>query len=387
MIDACPTPDPRLGLVQGLTQTVDCGVRVFAQSGYEALTRPPSPFPAIVTILLTLYVAFIGWGMLSGRGPRLADTPQIAVKIGVILALTASWPLFQALVFRTAFDGAADFVAVLTAPLRQGGAGGDLWTQLQVAYDQVVLTATALGAAAGPDPDSVRGGPAAAAEALWAASTAMMASTLGIVLVAKIVAGVLTATGPIFIVLFMLDATRGLFIGWLRALITTALVPLVAMSGMVLMLALLAPRLEAMAVMREAGTADLSLIAGIAMLIFVFAAAQGCLVLAMAVAGLGFGLRRPPEPQAAPALTQQTTRDAASPAAEPTRAAAVAESVRRMDLREHETSRETERRLDTRSETASASSGGRAADTAGPQRLGHTYRRIRGPAAPSGSSA
>lgn len=386
MIEACPAPDPRLGLVQGLTQTVDCGVRVFAQSGYEALTRPPSSFPAIVTILLTLYVAFIGWRMLSGRGPRLADTPQIAVKIGVILALTASWPLFQALVFRTAFDGATDFVGVLTAPLRQGGGEVDLWAQLQLAYDQIVLTATALGAAAGPDPDSVRGGPAAAAEALWGASTAMMASTLGMVLVAKIVAGVLTATGPIFIALFMLDATRGLFIGWLRALITTALVPLVAMSGMVLMLALLQPRLQAMAVMREAGSADLSLVAGAAMLIFVFAAAQASLVLAMAVAGLGFHLKRPPEPQAAPAPAPQPARDGAHAPSEPTRAAAVAESVRRMDLRERETSRETERRLDTRSDTASTNDR-RAAETAGPQRLGHTYRRIRGPAAPSGSSA
>lgn len=383
MIDACPTPDPRLGLVHGLTQTVDCGVRVFAQSGYEALTRPPSPFPAIVTILLTLYVAFIGWGMLSGRGPRLADTPQIAVKIGVILALTASWPLFQALVFRTAFDGAADFVTVLTAPLRQG-AGGDLWTQLQAAYDEIVLTATALGAAAGPDPDSLRGGPAAAAEALWAASTAMMASTLGVVLVAKIVAGVLTATGPIFIVLFMLDATRGLFIGWLRALITTAFVPLMAMSGMALLLALVEPRLAAMAAMRAAGTADLSLVAGLAMLIFVFAAAQACLVLAMAVAGLGFGLKRSAEPQAAPATSRETSRETSTSSPEPTRAAAVADAVRRMDIRERETTRDTERRIDSRSETSSG--GGRSSDHAGPPRLGSTYRRIRGPVAQPGSS-
>ena len=79
MSGACPTPQPSLGIVRDLLDSVDCGVRAFSQSGYEALVQPPSPFPAIVTALLTIYVALMGWGLLSGRGPRLADTP---VNIG-----------------------------------------------------------------------------------------------------------------------------------------------------------------------------------------------------------------------------------------------------------------------------------------------------------------
>ncbi|WP_269716705.1 type IV secretion system protein [Caulobacter sp. NIBR2454] len=370
MIAACPAPDPRLPLVQSLSETVDCGVRVFAQSGYEALTRPPSPFPAIVTVLLTLYVALLGWGLLTGRGPRLADTPQLAVKIGFILALTASWPLFQALVFNTAFDGATAFVAVLTAPLR-GGGQPDLWVGLQVAYDQIVRAAAALGASAGPDAQTLAGGPAAASEALWGASTALMASTLGVVLTAKVIVGVLTATGPVFIALFLIDATKGLFVGWLRALITAALIPLAASSALALLLALLEPRLALMAASAETGEINLSVAMGVAVLIFVFAAAQGCLIVAMAVAGLGLELKRPTPADVQPIPQGASTAAAEKPATEPSRAAAIVQSVRQLDVRDRRTS------IETRSDGANR--GGATGDGAhhpATPRLGQINRRI-----------
>lgn len=379
MIAACPAPDPAAPLVRGLLQTVDCGVQVFAQSGYQALTQPPSPFPAIVTAALTLYVALLGWGMLSGRGPRLADTPQLAVKVGVILALVASWPLFQALVFRTAFEGPAQFAAVLISPLGAPG-GPNVWANLQIAYDQIVLIATALGAAAGPDPDMLRGGAGATSETLWAASAAMMAGTLGVVLVAKIVAGVLTATGPIFIALFLMDVTRGLFVGWLRALLTTALVPMVAICGAALLLALLEPRLALLVALHAKGESDLGMVAGVSTLIFVFVAAQACLILAMAVAGLSFHLRPLAERQPMEAAAQPAV--AAPAPVETARAVAVAEAVRRMDVRERSNSTtETVRRQETGGAEAQRS------EAAGERRLGQTHRRMRGPLAQPRRSA
>lgn len=331
MIDACPAPPASLGMVRGLIQTVDCGVRVFAESGYDALTAPPSPFPTIVTALLTLYVAFVGWGLMSGRGPRLADTPQIAVRIGAIVALTTAWPLFQALVFDNVFDGMTLFAAILTGPIRQAG-GGDIWAELQSAYDQIVVTAAALATA--PDPDALPGGPAATAEVLWSASTALLAGTLGVVLVAKIVAGVLTALGPIAIALMLLAHTHSLFAGWLRALIISALAPFAATLGLALLLALLEPRLASLAAMRASGVFDLAVVAGVATLIFIFAAAQGCLVLMMGVVGASFVLPRaqPATEAAAPSPTRNDWRDAALAA--PSRAAQVADAVRRIDMRD-----------------------------------------------------
>lgn len=332
MIEACPAPPASLGMVRGLMQTVDCGVRVFAESGYEALTAPPSPLPTIVTALLTLYVAFIGWGLMSGRGPRLADTPQIAVRIGAILALTSAWPVFQALVLDNVFDGMSAFATILTGPIRQAGAA-DIWAELQSAYDQIVLTAASLAAA--PDPDALPGGPEATAEALWSSSTALLAGTLGVVLVAKIVAGVLTALGPIAIALMLLAHTQGLFAGWLRALIISALAPFAATLGLALLLALLEPRLAALAAMRTSGVYDLAVVAGVATLIFIFAAAQGCLVLMMALVGAGFVLPRAQTPMSEAATSNAARSDPRDPPAPaPTRAAQVAEAVRRIDLRD-----------------------------------------------------
>jgi type IV secretion system protein VirB6 len=360
---------------------VDCGVRVYVQNAYDALTRPPSPLPAIITALLTLYTALLGWGLLSGRGPRLADTPQIALRIGVILALTLSWPLFQTLVFDTAFRGADAFASALAGAAR--GQAGDLGPVLQTAYDEIVLTAGALGAEAGGDTGALRGGPGAAAEMLWSASAALIASTLGVTLVAKVVVGVLTAIGPVFIALFLLEATRGLFVGWLRALMTAALVPLVSSGGTALLLALLQPRLVNLAALREAGLADLSIATSVAALIFVFAAVQIGLVLAMAVIGLSFQLkapeppREPVNPPAPPSAAAATSLETSA------HAAAVAQSARRLQIRDHRTEVETQRS----SEGLNAASVQTRNEADGPARLGRINRRLRAPASSSERTA
>lgn len=375
MIPVCPAPGPATPLVAGLNLSVDCGVRRFAQFGYEALTRPPSPLPAIITALLTLYVALLGWGLLTGRGPRLAEAPQLAFRMGAVLALTASWPLFQTLVFATAFDGPASLARLV------GGPGEGLWLGLQNAYDQIVVIAASLGAQAGPDTNGLSGGPAAAAQALWGASAILLASTLGVTLAAKIVVGVLTAVGPIFVALFLLDITRGAFLGWMRALATAALIPLCASLGLALLLGLLQPRLSLLATAEAQGVVDLSTAMGAAALIYVVAAAQACLVAAMAFAGLGLRLK------AQPAL--ETARPSAvglapsTPPRQQDRAAAVAQTVRRLDRRESFNLSTAERRIDG----GAARERGGQGESAAPRRLSDAGRRIRRPVVRHGGSA
>lgn len=375
MILNCPAPDPTAPLVAGLNLAVDCGVRRFAQSGYEALTQPPSPLPAIVTALLTLYVALLGWGLLTGRGPRLAEAPQLAFRIGAILALTASWPLFQTLVFAAAFDGPASIARAVTGP------GDSLWLGLQNAYDQIVVIASALGVEAGPDADVLGGGAAAAAQALWGASAILLASTLGVSLAAKIVIGVLCAVGPIFVALFLLEITRGAFLGWLRALVTAALIPFAASLGLALLLLLLQPRLALLAAAHEKGVVDLSTAMGAAALIYVAAAAQACLVAAMAFTGLG--LRLAPQRTTDAARVQQTPSPAqTTPARELERAAAVADAVRRLDRRETLNHSSAERRV----EIGAAQDRAGALEPISTRRLGDAGRRISGPVSRFGGS-
>ena len=168
-----------------------------------------------------------------------------ALKIGVVSeALTANWTVFQTLVFDVASRAPVDLARLATAPARVDGSlltGGPL-RGLQITYDQLTQAASALAKNAnltGAAPNT--GGAAGAAEALWRASEALFLTTAGLFSASIVAVGVLTAVGPVFIALMLFEATRGVFVGWLRALLMAALAPMVGWMGTSLMLIVVQP--------------------------------------------------------------------------------------------------------------------------------------------------
>ena len=104
------------GVIRGVLATVECQTRVYAESGYQALTTGSPVFQGAVTAVLTIYVALIGYRMLFGQGStRISDTPGIALKIGLILALVTSWSAFQTLVFDVADRAPEEIAAIVSA--------------------------------------------------------------------------------------------------------------------------------------------------------------------------------------------------------------------------------------------------------------------------------
>jgi type IV secretion system protein VirB6 len=105
------------------------------------------------------------------------------------------------------------------------------------------------------------------------------------------------------VALFLFLQTRGLFVGWVRALGAAAFASLSAWALIVLMLAVLEPWLIAMARQRAENVLDVSTAVTTASIVFVFAASQAALVIAGGVIALGFRLnlaRRAPAREAAP---------------------------------------------------------------------------------------
>ena len=190
---ACPAPSPDLGVIGSVLTAVDCNVRSFSQSGYAALTGQHSFFPAAVTALLTIYVAVLGLRLLLGLGSaRLADSPLIALKIGVILALSLNWTAFETLVFDLATKAPLEVARTISAPTAQDAAlAHDPIGGVQTTYDQLTLAASAFGQQAGPNPQVLRGGASAAADGLWKASAVLFMSTAGALSIAIIAVGVL----------------------------------------------------------------------------------------------------------------------------------------------------------------------------------------------------
>ncbi len=320
------------GVIRSVLSAVDCQTRAYAQLGYSALTQGSGLFQTALTVMLTIYVAVIGYRMLFGQGNiRLSDAPVIALKIGVILALVTSWSTFQTLVFDVANRAPKEIAAVVAAPLqgRRASLASAPVDGLQFAYDEMGRTAEALGKKAGPNARTYANAEASAAQTLTTATVALFVMSAGVISASTLAIGVLTAVGPVFIALFLIPATRGLFVGWVRALTATALIPMVGWLLIVLMLAVIQPWLETLELQRP-DNVDPQTAMSLAALIFVFAFGQIALVIGACIMAFGIRLPRPVQIQGGTrhAATASAT-NGSEPAPTPSRAERLAFDLQR----------------------------------------------------------
>jgi type IV secretion system protein VirB6 len=319
MIGQCAAPRSDLGLVRSLLETVDCNIREGVQGGYNAFFGPGSTLTAVITILLTIYVALLGFRLLTGRTDlRVGDLPMIAIKLGAVVMLTTSWASYQSLVFGLLFDGPAEIANSLLAsmPLPQTNSAADIFARLQYTFDQLTQSASAMSlvsdepgqgpnvasaglkagslvlqAAPGTDPASLKGlspviqmrsalqgGPAFGATALWLSSIVLLVSTLGLLILAKLMLGLLLAIGPLFVGLLLFDTTKGFFEGWLRTSLGFALVPLATVVFMAALLASLEPSLQGLAVARAENRYAIEPVLTVLVIVLTFTAVFGSVI-------------------------------------------------------------------------------------------------------------
>lgn len=364
------------GVIRGVLATVECQTRVYAESGYQALTTGSPVFQGAVTAVLTIYVALIGYRMLFAQGSsRLSDMPGIALKIGLILALVTSWSAFQTLVFDIADRAPEEIAAIVSTPLMEGGASlaSSPVDGLQTAYDEFSNTGAAYGELAGPNAKGYSSPQAAAAEATAGASGILFLSSAGVISAATLAIGVLTAIGPLFIVLALIPATRGLFVGWLRAMAAAGLTPLVAWLLIVLMLSVIEPWVDTLAAQRVANRLDPQTAMSAAALVFVFAAGQAALVIGAWVMALSFRLpsfARERDGRSAQGPHASATAQV-SAAALPSRAERLALDLQRDQAQAAERSRSAA----AGAAAAASANRGTSVTIDEPRRLGDAYRR------------
>ncbi|MDI1363834.1 MAG: type IV secretion system protein, partial [bacterium] len=345
MAGFCPTPEPDIGMVQGLLGSVDCNVRTLAEMGYGALAQPGSPFAPALTGMLTLYVGFLGFQLLLGRGSlRVGDLTVTVLKIGVVLALATSWPTYQRVVFDVLFLGPQQLATSMLDAVQPPGSAlrGNPFDGLQLAYDEMQRAAAFYSRSSVGLTSPLQGGSAGAAFALNAAALMMLVISLGVVLAAKIVLGLLLALGPIFVAFLLFDATRGVFEGWLRACVAFALAPLLATLSLIVQLILIEPHLLRLAETQAAGLTDLAPASAIFLLTLVATGVAVALMAATAIVATGLRLPWAQRQQAsgattnalaAPLQSQPTQATTAQMEAQP-RVAAVAAAVTAQDRRE-----------------------------------------------------
>jgi type IV secretion system protein VirB6 len=336
MAGACPAPKADNPLVSGLLDVVDCNVRVLVESGYGALFAPAGGLAPLLTALLTIFVAVFGYQLLLGRTQlRIGELALTMIKLGAVLALTTQWSTYQTVVYGFLFDGPKALAdAVLNGSVAQGAPReADVFVRLQRTFDLLQAFAAEYAKQAPAQASPLTGGAGFGAFALTASSAILLLASLGVLLAAKIVLGLLLAVGPIFIALLLFDATRGVFEGWLRACLAFAFAPLAATLLLGIALTLLQPSLIQLSELMALKQYPLSPVYGVLVLSLVFAGvALGALIAGAMIAS---GLRLPRARKALPstdgqgASTQQTITTISQPRA--VRIAAAAAALDRRD--------------------------------------------------------
>lgn len=388
----CGAFTPGGGYVVGLTSFVDCRVEELAHGGYLALAADGSPVRLVLTGLVTILVALIGYRMMLGSRVEIRDGVLTAVRLGIVLSLATQWPAYQALVYNVVIKGPAELTTALTAEAE---------TPPEALPDRIETSYQALEALAHPRPSaplvaapssgatvppaqalavSVGGGlTIEEQQRLSTGSIVLLVSSLGALMSVRIAAGLLLALGPLFAACLLFDGLRGWFEGWVRSLVGAALGSFAATAVLALELAVLEPQLSELLVSIRAGPPRPGAVTEVFATALLFAVVVAATIWLVVRAAAGFRLPSWSRPEAH-IVERESKADAPAQAravagtdrtvTQMGRAQHVAEAVRLLDDRatsQERTSASTARL------TVTASGNEATPDRVVP--LGRTYRR------------
>jgi type IV secretion system protein VirB6 len=142
---------------------------------------------------------------------------------------------------------------------------------LEDAFKRMSDAAGVYGGMASSAANILQGGPMLGSGILWLSAIVLLMSILGLIVAAKIVLAFLLAIGPIFIGLFLFDATRSLAEGWFRVTLGFALAPMAVNVFGAISLMILQPFLEILSSNAAKKLFDMGPVITIALIVTVFA--------------------------------------------------------------------------------------------------------------------
>lgn len=280
------------GYLRGTLDYIDCQAQTIGGQGYLALAAPGSAVSLALTALLTILIALYGYRLLLGESIGVRDGVLTLVKIGIVVALATGWSGYRTLFYDVVLHGPAELASTVGGASGLPGATGGLAAHLD-ATDQE-FQALQVAGVGGPFPYGPQSGIAPPlfagfdTFALGTSRVTFLVSAVGAFAAVRLTAGLLLALGPVFIALLLFEATRGLFVGWLRVLIGVALGALATSIALGVELALLEPWLADLLARRAADQPIPGVPAQLLAATFVFAIVL--LVMLRAVAKVAWGL-------------------------------------------------------------------------------------------------
>jgi len=248
MSSACEalTAEASLGAAPAL-RAVDCLANEAAGQAFGRLFGTDGALLPALTIILTLYIAFFAISLLTGRS-RIgvaALTPRM-MTLGLVLTFATSWAAWQGVVWNLVIGAPDQLAGILVgAPSDpQQTATGVFADKLDMIFAAIAQAGDLAGGGQGASTGGASGAAAGSftpPNLMWLGALLLLLGTVGVLVTARIALAVLLALGPVFVVFALFNGTRGLFAGWLRGVVMTAVTPLFVVLGGGLMLELIVP--------------------------------------------------------------------------------------------------------------------------------------------------
>lgn len=304
----CVPVDADAGVVLRFAANAECAAQTIGADGFQAMIGGPVA-AGLLSALVTIFVAIIGYRLVLGNAPRFDEGIGRVLRLGIVLALVTGWPAFQTLVYDTATQGPEEIAATILPAA--GLSPTDLPSRVQQVYDAMRLgasgdprtgapqqgassSATTTSqpgtAGAGATPQTTAGQPGL--DALPQSASIFAVATIGTLAALHLAVGLLLALAPLAILALLFDGTLGLFNGWVRALVGTALGGLAA--TMVTAVMLIPIEQEVLKLQGWRGGGVLAVVDPQALPTLVLASAIAMLVATLAAVRMGSALRYAP---------------------------------------------------------------------------------------------
>jgi type IV secretion system protein VirB6 len=343
---SCVAPPTGSGFLSATLANLDCQAQTIGEAGYQALAASGSPLSLALTALLAIFVAIIGIRYLTGRPLGVDEWVAAALKVGFVLALTASWPAYRTVVYDLVLKGPAEISGSIGRASALPGSDGGLAMRLQ-GVDNGIMTLVEAGSGrldiASQRPAGAIAPPLADDTALGWGKTLFVSSIIGSFGILRLAGGLFLALAPLFAAFLLFGTTRFLFFGWLRALIAVAIGSLGLAIVLGVELAIIEPWLGQVLALRAARIATLSAPFELVALMLSFSVAiPGVFALALRIAFASDAIakvktvieRTTTDLQGEQPASQPAMANNADSLAEQTRAQVIAQSVRQTLNRE-----------------------------------------------------
>ena len=251
-MNACPALPIGDGASLGAAlASIDCRLDGVVGVAYARLFGESGAFPTALTVVLTLYVALVALGLVGGRlRLTLSGAMPRVLAVGLVLTFATAWPAYQVVVTDLLMHGPDQVASALL------GGGGSATHGFVRRLDGLFAGYMELAQALQAQGQQASANLQLSAKLAWCGSLLLVLSTAGLLVMARVVLTILLALGPMFIVFALFRGTRGLFEGWLKAVVGFALAPMLVVLGGAGVVALVLPLLdEAMADPVAAGEA------------------------------------------------------------------------------------------------------------------------------------